>query len=122
MAKRTVNTDLKQYRCLYINTDGVYMVRRWAALNARWQLELTEHNQDEFAQKILDLSTPKPADEVMLLSDYLRYWRTEMLGHHQTAKAGSSGASAWPRPSAAPKKAIRLPSRRAATTPRPASS
>lgn len=110
---RSTNRELSKYPGLYIKPYGVYYVRhpvtkrhlsletrdkqvairRWSVLNARWEMEKSEHNTDAWAEKVVALSEPKPKakDAVPLLSDYLHYWRTELLGHHKN----EDGSITW---------------------------
>src|SRR5690606_28319122 len=103
MARRRTlkHRSLAQYPGLYIREDnGVYYVRhpitriqaslettnrslairRWAMLQQIWEQDRNQYDVNEVAIK-LSTTSQVEADPEITLANYLRRWRTEVLGH-----------------------------------------
>lgn len=96
------NEWLAQYPGLHVNDYGVFYVkhpvtkkkgslqtkdrttaiRRWTLINERWEEERSDWATKALADRLVSLSTPKSEGDNIHLSDYLKRWRTQVLGHH----------------------------------------
>ena len=101
------HSSLHRYPGLYQSEDGVYFVihpitkkrgtldtrdrnqaiRLWSMLNHRWEAEVQERKTNALAEKLDSLSIPASKGDHILLQDYLKKWRTEVLGHQIKGKS-----------------------------------
>lgn len=92
---------MSQYPGLYINEHGVFYVRhprtrkkasldtkdrttavrRWSLLAERWEKEQADWQTQALADKLNSLSFPRSEGDDTFVGDYLRHWRTQILGH-----------------------------------------
>jgi len=56
-------------------------------LNHRWEAEVQERKTNALAEKLDSLSIPASKGDHILLQDYLKKWRTEVLGHQIKGKS-----------------------------------
>lgn len=74
-----VNPDTRRQISLK-TTDRSKAITRWAGLLRIWEQERGEYDLDEAAQKLSTTSQFESGSEVSL-ANYMRKWRTEVLGH-----------------------------------------
>lgn len=100
-ARKPGNEWMQDFPGLYVNSHGVFFVmhpktqkrasldtkdrssaiRRWTLINETWERELYQWRSDTLASRIAALSVPHDPEGQILLPDYLRKWREEVLGH-----------------------------------------
>lgn len=99
--RKAGNEWLEQFPGLHIDRHGTFYVkhpvtgkqgslrtkertvaiRRWTLLNKRWEEERADWATNALADRLMSLSTPRSQGDNIHLSDYLRHWRTNILGH-----------------------------------------
>jgi hypothetical protein len=100
-ARKPGNEWLQDFPGLYINEHGTFFVvhpktgrrstlktknrskaiRRWTLVNESWERELYQWSSEDLANRLTALSTPHDPEGQVLLCDYMKTWRQDVLGH-----------------------------------------